>query len=340
MAGPSEMEGLRSAWRALGGGRDRDGWQTIPVSVRGPCTLFAGRRMPGGEEAVLLGFHHLRTVPDSHQLPQGHGFEVLILPADRTGDDQLMLALARRTSGSSELFGMMAEDLLRLLDSCATEDEKGILRRFLARIRAWQDFMDRHREGVLSAGSEQGLFGELVMLGQMLDAGVRPESVLNAWQGPIDGLQDFVIGTGAIEVKTTLSCGQFPATISSLDQLDEGLSQPLFIAAVRLALDPSGMTLPVMADTIRMKLNGSPAALETFDVRLIQGGLLPTAITQYARRFLHASSAILPVRGEFPRLTRGNVHYSIRKARYEIDLDLTGASDVGLKHALELLGTV
>ena len=84
MAAPSDIEGLRAAWRALGGGRDGEGWQTIPVSVRAPCTLFAGRRMPGGEEAVLLGFRHVATVPDSH-LPQGHGFEVLRLPADPTG---------------------------------------------------------------------------------------------------------------------------------------------------------------------------------------------------------------------------------------------------------------
>ena len=232
---------------------------------------------------------------------------------------------------------MMAEDLLGLLDRCTTESEEGVLQRFLARIRAWQDFMGRHKEGVLPPEAEQGLFGELVMLERMIDAGVPPEGILNAWQGPLDGLQDFVLGTGAIEVKTTLYAGGFPATISSLDQLDESLLQPLFVAAVRLALDPSGTTLPAMADIIRTKLNDSRAAVEIFDVRLIQAGLLPTTAAEYTRRFLHTSNAILLVRGDFPRLTRGNVHPAIRKARYDIDLDLAGATDVGLTHALQLL---
>jgi hypothetical protein len=286
---------------------------------------------------MLLGFHHVRTVSDPH-LPQGNGFEVLRLPADPTGGGRLVLALARRTGGGLELFRMMAEDLLGLLDACATESEGTTLRRFLARIHAWQHFMDRHREGVLSAEAEQGLFGELVMLGLMLDAGLAPEDVLNAWQGPLDGLQDFVLGTGGIEVKTTLSTDGFLATISSLEQFDESLRQPLFMAAVGLAVHPSGATLPAMADLIRTKLNGSLMPLEIFDVRLIQAGLLPTVIALYTRRFLHASSVILAVRGDFPRLTRANVHPGIRNARYEINVDLRGAADVGLNHALELLG--
>ena len=337
MAVPSDLEGLRAAWRALGGGRDGDGWRTIPVSVCAPCTLFAGRRMPGGEEAVLVGFRSIATVPDVH-LPEGQGFEVLRLKADPTGADHLVLALARRPGASLEFFGMMADDLVGFLDGCTTEAEEGVLRRFLARIRAWQDFMDRRKEGVLSEEAEQGLFGELVMLERMIESGMPAGGVLDAWQGPVDGVQDFMLGTGAIEVKTTLSVGRFPSTISSLEQLDENLRQPLFVAAVRLALDPSGTTLPAMADIIRGKLHDNLAALELFDVRLIQAGLLPTATARYMRRFLHASSAILAVQGDFPRLTRANVHPAIRKARYEIDIDMTGAAEVGLKHALEMLG--
>jgi Putative PD-(D/E)XK family member, (DUF4420) len=237
-----------------------------------------------------------------------------------------------------ELFGMMADDLVCLVDGCATEAEEGVLRRFLARIRAWQDFMDRHKEGVLSEEAEQGLFGELVVLERMIESGVPAGSILDAWQGPVDGLQDFMLGMGAIEVKTTLSVAGFTATISSLEQLDESLRQPLFVAAVKLALDPSGTALPAMADVIRARLHDNLAALELLEVRLIQAGLLPAAAARYTRRFSHVSSTILAVRGNIPRLTRANVHPAIRKARYEIDLDLSADEDVGLTHALALLG--
>ena len=334
---PNDMEDLRAAWRALAGTRQGEGWQTIPVTVRAPCALSAARRMPGGEEAVLVGFRGVRLLPDA-KLPQGHGFEVLKLERDPTGADHLVVALARRPGGSLELFAMMAEDLLGLLDGWAAAREDTVLRRFLARIRAWQDFMNRHRESVLSPENEQGLFGELVLLERMIEAGLPPRDILDAWQGPVDGLQDFILGSGGIEVKTTLSVGGFPATVSSLEQLDDNLRQPLFVAATKLALHSSGMTLPEIGDVIRGHLDGDREVLETFDIRLMQAGLLGSTLSRYTRRFLHASSAILCVQGDFPRLTRANVHPMVRKARYEIDLDLADAEEVELERALELVG--
>ena len=293
--------------------------------------------MPGGEEAVLVGFRSVRTLPDS-KLPQGHGFEVLRLQVDPSGGDGLVVALARRPSGSPELFAMMAEDLVNLLDGCAAAEEDSVLRRFLARIRAWQDFMNRHQESVLSEENEQGLFGELVVLEHMVEAGLPLQDILDAWQGPIDGVQDFILGSGGIEVKSTLSAGGFPATISSLEQLDDGFRRPLFVAAIRLSLHGSGMTLPEMADAIRARVGDNGVLLETFDIRLMQVGLLRSSVGRYTRRFLHVSSTILFVQGDFPRLTRANVHPVVRKARYEIDLDLAGAEEVELEQALELMG--
>ena len=331
------MNDLRAAWRALSGARQGEGWQTIPVAVGAPCSLFAGSRMPGGEEAVLVGFRSVQSLPYS-RLPQGHGFEVLRVEAPETGEHRLVVALARRPGGSPELFAMMAEDVVGLLDGSTGAGEETVLRRFLARINAWQDFMNRHRESMLSAENEQGLFGELVLMERLVEADLPPPDVLDAWQGPVDGVQDFILGSGGIEVKTTLSAGGFPATISSLEQLDDNLRQPLFVAATKLALHSSGMTLPEMVDAIKGRLADDRQALEMFDIRLMQAGLLHSTVSRYTRRFLHASSAILCVQGDFPRLTRANVHPLVRKARYEIDLDLAGAEEVELERALEMMG--
>ena len=93
-----------------------------------------------------------------------------------------------------------------------------------------------------------------------------------------------------------------------------------------------------MVDVIRGCLDGDREALETFDIRLMQAGLLGSTLGRYTRRFLHVSSAILCVRGDFPRLTRANVHPVVRKARYEIDLDLADAEEVELERALNLMG--
>src|SRR5437899_1127279 len=115
MAGPTDIDDLRAAWRALAGSHETGGWKTIAVGGGAACALLAGRRLPGDEEALLVGFRNVRTLPAS-QLPQGHGFEVSYLLTDLTGGDHVWVALARRSGGSVELFAVMAEDLLRLLE--------------------------------------------------------------------------------------------------------------------------------------------------------------------------------------------------------------------------------
>ena len=271
---PSDMNDLRAAWRALAGAQQGDGWQTIPVAVGAPCSLFAGSKMPGGEEALLVGFRGVESLPDS-RLPQGHGFEVLRVEAPQTGEHRLVVALARRPSGSPELFAMMAEDLVLLLDGCTGVGEATVLRRFLARIHAWQEFMNRHRDSVLSAENEQGLFGELVLLERLLDADLPPQDVLDAWLGPANGLQDFILGSGGIEVKTTLSAGGFrrpsPHSNSSTIACANRSSWP----------PPSSpstaqpWTLPEMVDVIKERLSDDHQTLETFDIRLMQVGTAP-----------------------------------------------------------------
>ena len=85
-------------------------------------------------------------------------------------------------------------------------------------------------------------------------------------------------------------------------------------------------------------VEGLRAAWRALAGALMQAGLLGSTLGRYTRRFLHVSSAILCVERNFPRLTRANVHSVVRKARYEIDLDLTGAEKVDLERALELMG--
>jgi hypothetical protein len=337
MAPRTDAESLRQAWRALSCNGGGEGWRTIPIELDAPCRLLAGRHCPGDEEAIIVGFRGVRLPPDSH-LPQGHGFGVAKPSGEALGGSHAWLALSRKVAGGIDLFAMMAGDVVRLLEGCAGVGEERLFQLFLSRIRAWQDFMERGRDGVLGQEAEVGLFGEMVVLKSLIDGGVPATVALDAWQGPLDGLQDFLVGSGAIEVKTTLSANGFPATVNSLEQLDETLRQPLYVAGVRLTLGDRGMTLPEFADSIRTSLGDQPTALGMFESRLVQAGYLQALADKYVRRFSHCRTAVLPVEGEFPRLTRMTVGAGVRKARYEVDLDLSGADDVGLVHALEQLG--
>jgi len=337
MAARTDMKSVSAAWHALANGNDGEGWRIISIGASAPCELFAGRHLPHGEEALLIGFRSDNKISDL-SLPQGHGFEVSALPSDPTGVDRTCLVLTRREGASLELFTTMTEDLIRLIESSTSENGNRLLQRFLARIGAWQDFMERHKGGVLSPEAEVGLFGELVVLGQLLDEGIPARLAVNAWQGPANSLQDFIFGSGAIEVKTTLSATAFPATVGSLEQLDETQRHPLFVAAVRLVVDASGKTLPSMADSIRDRLRGELAALDLLETSLIHAGLSELFAERYVRRLMHVSTTILSVAGRFPRLTPCNVNPAIRKARYELDLSSVEDEGIGLTSALRQLG--
>jgi hypothetical protein len=295
MAQLTEHDELRFAWRALASNTaGAEGWSTIPLALTGPRKLRAGRYFPSNEEALLVGFTAVQ-VPPAAQLPQGHGFLVSKVDLGTEGSGGLWLALSRRTQGSLDMFTMMALDIIATLNAGSATAEERLFQLFLARIRAWQDFMRRGTDATLGPEEEIGLFGELVFLRGMLDVGLPAVVAIESWLGPMNGIQDFVLGGGAVEVKTTIATVGFTATIGSLEQMDDSSRQPLFLAAIRICLDATGMSLPTIIEDTRTLLGEDPATGHTFNVKLIHAGYLDAVAEYYKRTFTHVSTRIMRV---------------------------------------------
>lgn len=322
------------AWNALSGHSGETGWRCIALAPAGSCALMAGRRFPGNEESLLLGFLSA-TVPVAEKLPEGHGF--WISRVDPHADGRKWLALTRRESGSIELFAEMVADVSGAMDAAVAGGEDRILRTLLGRVRAWQEFM---RSGAQSLGPEAeiGLVGELSFLGAVLDAGIPPPLALEGWVGPIGGIQDFEIGHGAVEVKSTLSAQGFPAKIGSLEQLDDSARKPLLVAGVKLSQSDSGLNLPDTVLAVRARLEGDQEAQGILGDKLLASGYLDSHAERYTRRFTLQHIRVVEVGQGFPRLTSANVPSGIRRANYEIDLDHTPGTDLGVQAALKRLG--
>lgn len=333
----NKKEELLVAWRALGGQVDDDGWSTIAVSTETPCRVLAGRHFPGNEEALLFGFRAIR-VPPTNQLPQGHGFLVSkAAPRESLGSTYVWITLCRQIAGSLDLFVTMADDVIITLNGLKHLNDEGLFHVFLARIRAWQSFMHHGKDDFLDSEKEVGLFGELEFMRELLSSGLPPMIVINGWEGPFEGIHDFRFGNGAVEVKTTLSSIGFPAKINSLEQLDDTLVQPLFLAGIRLALNTSGITLPEQVDGLRNILSKTPEALAMLNSALLNVGFFEATSDRYTRRFLFSERKIMCVFAEFPRITRSNIKIEIRKAKYELDLDMITGCDVDFIEALSQL---
>lgn len=331
----NERDELLAAWRALSGtAQPGEGWRTIPLS--GQKSICAGRHFPGNEEALLVGFTGI-TLPPANQLPQGKGF--LVSKVDiRDQGDKHWVALERRPDGSLDLFTTMVLDITETIRSVKVVNEERSFHLFLTRIRAWQDFMRRGADAILGPQAEVGLFGELVAMVCSIKAGLHPAVPIEGWEGPQNGIQDFVLGTGAIEVKTTIATVGFPATIESLDQLDDAARQPLYLAAVRLRVDDNGVSLPQIVEQARTLAADDPAR-NTLDTKLLHAGYLDAAAHHYQRRFTAMETRALLVTGEFPRLTKATVPAGITGARYEVDLDKVSAGTC-IREALVQLGVL
>lgn len=334
-----EPEDLKAAWRALAGESAQEGWRTIPVVGQPRCRILAGRHFPGNEEAVLVGFSSA-SIPPAGTFPAGHGFAVRTVDLGISFGEFTWFGLVRQPAGRFEFYSMMANDVVSTLIASGTSKEEELLALFLGRVRAWQIFMERDREGVLSAEAELGLHGELVVLDSLLQSGVTPSMAVHGWYGPLDGIQDFQFSAGAIEVKSTANDGIFPANVSSLEQLDDSLVSALFLAGVRFRLDSAGENLPGRVDRIRQLLRPDQSAHSAFDTRLLHAGYFPGLSNHYPRTFLHEGTRFLRVGEGFPKITHGNVHRAIRRARYEIDLDLIDSPDLSLSSVLTSIGAL
>lgn len=330
------IEEFELAWSALSGGLTTHGWRTIAVAPAGACSLIAGRRFPDNEEALLAGFT-AATLPPTEKLPEGLGFSVSRI--DPWKDGKMWVALTRKESGSLGIFTQMVADVVGAMDAMAPHGDERCLRALISRLKAWQEFM-RKGQQPLSPEAEIGLVGELSILGAMLEMGVPASMAVEGWVGPLDGVQDFEIGAGALEVKTTLSSNGFPAKIGSLEQLNDGIRQPLFIAGARLAIRESGLPLPALVEAILMDIANDAEALRMFGDRLLAAGFRAGDADRYVRRFGLESTRILEVGDSFPRLVPGSVPDGVLRAIYEIDLDRVAGPEVSLADALKKLGAI
>ncbi|WP_283130153.1 PD-(D/E)XK motif protein [Enterovibrio norvegicus] len=327
---------ILASWKALNNSGSGIGWQALPVTSPGDCRIMAARHFPGNDEALLVGFN-LEVLPMNTQLPEGKGFRVEKIRDVKLGLDQTWIGLIRQDSESLEIFLTMVRDILTMVNKKTDMSPIALFSAFIGRIRAWQDFMSKPR-AVLGAESEVGLFGELTFLGLLIDSGLSISNAVESWYGPLDGLQDFMLGHGAIEIKTTLAEKGFPAKVHSLEQLDDSTVRPIFLGAVRLSQNISGCTLSKLIDDIRERLSRDKQASSEFDNRLLRVGYLDSQSEHYTRSFLVIETRNLLVDERFPRMTPGTVPLGVKSARYEINIDQVAAIEVPLLEVYRELG--
>ena len=109
---------------------------------------------------------------------------------------------------------------------------------FIRTFHKWSEFFDSRLTSDLSYAALQGLMGELIYLGLLLDAANTKtvNDVLLSWRGPYDNRTDFVVPDKRVEVKTVSNLKK-TVRISSEFQLEKEPSLGIELTVISVVKD-------------------------------------------------------------------------------------------------------
>ena len=129
------------------------------------------------------------------------------------------LKLALKDAQQFDIFTALCTNLMEATRQIAVEEQVKAVGVVLARLRRWQQMLEKGRSGLLSEPVQTGLFGELLFLRDVLSSHMAAVDALKCWRGPFGEEQDFAVGPVLVEIKTQRSTSDRHLRISSPDQL-------------------------------------------------------------------------------------------------------------------------
>jgi hypothetical protein len=158
---------------------------------------------------------------------------------------------------------------------------------------------------LLSPEKQVGLWCELWLLARLIET--EGSHVVHSWIGPIREPHDFRFGNIEIEVKGTRGVKR-THLISSEEQLNPSDGCELYLLS--LQIEPSGgddcESLAALVTRVRAGLSDDAVAKKVFNNMLREAKFLDAHAGFYTDRFrLRKGPMLVPVVGEFPRVTKG-----------------------------------
>ena len=207
----------------------------------GRRNVFLGLEIPSRNRMLILrvAANSASALPD---VPDSRGLTVRVLLREAE-DKEAEVVLALTDSQHRDIFDLLVRDLVAAAEQ--PEDEGEGLRRFISRLSDWQQLLRRLAPRGLPQEAQQGLWGELWALREVVVPVVGMNAAVNGWRGPMGSDQDFHLGATCIEVKTSTAASLDRLAISSERQLE--VPDDVALLLLGLSLDGRvghGETLP------------------------------------------------------------------------------------------------
>lgn len=327
---------LQEGWERLeedlrtGAGRGRLQRRIQPEGRR---DFFLGLQLPDRHRMLILRADP-GDVADQSVVPDSRGLTVRTTISD-TGQRIAEVELVLTEPQHRDIFDLLIEDLVSRAEEPA--DPRTGVSRFLARLSEWQRLLMRLTPAGLSPEMQQGLWGELWTLREIVGPPLGLGTAVRAWRGPLGGDQDFQIDTAALEVKTSISHAFEQLTIASERQLDVPPDVELGLVVLSLDARPGhGETLREMVNRIREAASDA-GCLDLLEERLTHYGYRDDADGYTDTGYSVLSRIQFRVTGEFPRVVAQDLRDGVSEVRYSISVSACTQYRIGEEQLGELL---
>ena len=287
------------------------------IGSAGRRDFFLGLEMPSRHRMLIIRVS-AKSLEGQPEVPDSRGLVVRFAPR-HVDEGQYEVELVLTDSQHLDLFDLLIRDLVEAAEEPA--HEKAGLTRFLSRLSDWQHLLRRLAPRGLTREAQQGLWGELWVLREMVAPVISMGEAVRTWRGPLGADQDFQIENTSLEVKTSTTHGLDHISIASERQLDVPDGVTLLLVAISLdARAGYGETLADMVNNSRSEASGL-GCLGMLDDRLLHSGYETQDENLYSEigysvRTYHPYR----VRTGFPRIVSSDLPAGVTDVRYSVSV--------------------
>jgi hypothetical protein len=261
---------------------------------------------------------------------------------DRTlpqnGEEYGTLRLVLTNPKYQDFFTTLVQDIVTSLALVA--EEKAAFSAFIVRLKRWQTFLEKHNPEGLSTIAQQGLYGELWFLRQLVLPHLGLFSGTRSWTGPKATQQDFQFSGCAVEVKTTSAKQHQKLTIASERQLDNTGAGTIVL--LHLSLDVrqgQGETLPAIVANVRALVADDILAKDELENCLFEVGYLDIHASRYEETaYSIREYNYFKVENDFPRIIESDLLNGVGDVRYTISVAECKRFSISASEVITLIG--
>jgi hypothetical protein len=241
------------------------------------------------------------------------------------GEFEKYLSVTPPTLDLSEIFLSFIRFTLDDIASQTSIDN--VISLIIEKYEDWSAFFASGGLGKDSTSKIIGIIGELLILEKVIKT--FDETAISTWWGPVRHRHDFEFANSGIEVKTTINPHSNEVEIHGLKQLSPDPGRSLYLAHLKLNLDPQGLNL---SDLINRLLTSKVSKFE-LEEKIGKSGVTKELIDSFTNfKFNGFLARYFLVDDLFPSITQDNLSVDelsrISRVSYKIDLkDLVFSHD-------------